>query len=538
MALLDVLTYIIESETSGFNKGIQQAEGKTKELNDSLRGTEQQVDKLVSKFKKWAIDGAKYFGAYLSVKKALSAANDRMNFVGGLNDVAAAANIAVDDVDAFGKAMESIGGNSESANAALTNVALSIGRALNEVDGRQAKVFSSLGVNLKNAAGQARGTMDVFLDLSNALAGMDRGQATARLAQLGITDVKSIELILKGRKEIEAMIRSQKAQGVVTKESVQAAAKYEEALIKLRSGYQRSRDALADLLIPALTWLVDKFGSVVNWANKHKTVVVTFFSAIATVLTAMYLPAMAAATKSTWLLISPFLKIAAPIAAVAALIALLVEDVMAYMDGNDSLIGQILGEFPIIGDVVDAVINGVIAAFNAASAILGLFWTGAKMMVAGVVSAFKSLGSAVSIVFGFISNTVGAAFDFIGKVWQKIAGVFTKVAQFLGFGGGADVNIDVDKKVEAAIPKLADMDAQLVQAEKQMQQVSANPMNAVAPGTISNTQTLNKEQKISIGAITIQTQATDAASIAQDINSQLLDQLKSLQTESASGVAG
>lgn len=538
MALLDALTYIIEADASQLDRQIKESDGKVMSLQKNLKNVEDQAQKSRMTFNTLAKAAFGYFGAFLSVTKAVSLANDRMSFVGGLNDVAAAANIAIDDVDAFGKSLESIGGTAEQANATLTNVALNIGRALNEVDGRQAKVFSALGINLKDTTGQARATMDIFLDLSDALAGMDRGQATARLAQLGITDVKSIELILKGRKEIEAMIRSQKAQGVVTKESAQAAAKYEEALIKLRAGYQRSKDAIADMLIPAVTWLVEKFGSVVNWANKHKTVLVTFFSTIATVLTVMYLPAMVKAAAATWALISPFLAIATPIAAVAALIALLVDDVMAYMDGNNSLIGQILGEFPIIGDVVDTVINSVIAAFHAASAILSLFWNGAQMMVNGVVKAFKSLGNSVSIVFRFISDTVGAAFDFIGKVWQKISGVFTKVAQFLGFGGGEDVNIDVDKKVEAAIPKLADMDAQLAEAEKQMQQVNTNPMNSVAPGTISKTQNITKEQKISIGAITIQTQATDAASIVQDINSQLLEQLKSLQAESASGVAG
>lgn len=554
MALLEALTLVIQVDASQLDRKIDDSEQRADNLKDALAGVENQSRKSSLTLGTFAKEAFEYFGAFLSVTKAFSLAGDRVMFVGALNDVSATTKIAIEDVDAFGKSLESIGGKAEQANATLTNVALNINRALNEADGRQAKIFASLGVSLKDASGKARSTMDIILELSEALAGMDRAQATARLAQLGITDVKSIELILKGRKELEALMRTQRQNGVVTKDSADAAARYEQALNKLQSGYQRAKDALADLLIPALGWLIDKFGKVVDWANEHSVVVVTFFTAIATALTVAYLPAMAKAAAATWALVAPYLAIAAPIAAVAALIALLTEDVLAYMDGNDSLIGQILDKFPVIRDVAYAVFDGIRDVINflievfqeavdgirdfinflievfqgavdgisdAINFVIEVFHgavDAGKAMVDGLVGGFQFLSNVVDTVFNGIANVVKSALGFITKTWEKISGIVDKVADFLGFGG--------PKEVEFATVQAAQI---------QLRAASANPMNSVTPAAISNS-SARSEQNISIGEVTVQTQATDAQGISRDIGSELGGQLQSLQTESATGV--
>lgn len=518
MALLDALTYVIQADASQLDRKIDDSERRADNLKHALAGVENQARKSSLSLGTFAKAAIGYFGAFLSVTKALSVAGDRVMFVGALNDVSAATKIAIEDVDAFGKSLESIGGTAEQANATLTNVALNIGRALNEADGRQAKIFASLGVNLKDASGKARSTMDIILELSDALAGMDRAQATARLAQLGITDVKSIELILKGRKELEALMRTQRQNGVVTKDSADAAAKYEQALNKLQSGYQRTKNAIADLLIPALGWLIDKFGKVVDWANEHSVVVVTFFTAIATALTVAYLPAMVKAAAATWALVAPYLAIAAPIAAVAALIALLTEDVLAYMDGNESLIGQILDKFPVISDVAYAVFDAIGDAINFVIEVFHGAVDAGKAMVDGLVGGFQFLSNVVDTVFNGIANVVKSALGFITKAWEKISGIVDKVADFLGFGG--------PKEVEFATVQAAQI---------QLRAASANPMNSVTPAAISNS-SARSEQNISIGEVTVQTQATDAQGISRDIGSELEGQLQSLQTESATGV--
>ncbi|KOQ17589.1 tail protein, partial [Achromobacter xylosoxidans] len=250
------------------------------------------------------------------------------------------------------------------ARDSLTDMAESIGEALQDMDSGRAKAFKALKISLKDTEGNAKNAVQGMLELAGAVEGMGREQAVFKIKELGITDNRTVELLLKGRQEVERMLRVQKEQGVVTKEAAERVRVYSETLAKLRQSIGVATSGIVDWILPAITWFIDKLDSVVKWMNRHDTFVKGFFIGLTTILTAMFLPAVVSATAAVWALIAPFLAVAAPIAAVVALFALLYDDVMNFLDGNDSLIGQISEKYPIVGETVKAMAQAVKDAFQ------------------------------------------------------------------------------------------------------------------------------------------------------------------------------
>ncbi len=167
---------------------------------------------------------------------------------------------------------------------------------------------------------------------------------------------------------------------------------------------------------------------IVDWAGEHKDFVVGFFGAIAAVVAAIYLPAMIAAAAATLAATWPILAIGVAIVAAAAAFALIYDDIMNFIAGNDSMIGQIFEKYPMI-----------------------------KEIVFGLIDAFKQMGSAVGAVFEFIGEMWKLQFDFIMQGVEMIKSGLSSVGSFFGIGGDVDVS----------------------GANAQIAAASANPMNAV-----------------------------------------------------------
>ncbi|MBO6276892.1 MAG: hypothetical protein J6N20_05590, partial [Pseudomonas sp.] len=64
---------------------------------------------------------------------------------------------------------------------------------------------------------------------------------------------------------------------------------------------------------------------------------------------------------------------------------------------------------------------------------------------------------------------------------------------------------------------------------------SGTPMNAVTSSAISNTTNKSSETNVQTGDIIVQTQATDAQGISQDIGGSLKGELKGMTAEFATG---
>lgn len=536
MALLDALTYVIDADNSKLNKEIDKSEQKTDEFGKSMLTAEGRAGMMEEKIKGAFTRIGAAILATVAASKALETFNNHVQTVEQIRNTSDALGVAIEDVDAFGKAIERMGGDAQGARDSLTDMAESIGEALQDVDSGRAKTFKALGISLKYVNGNAKNAVQGMVELAGAVEGMGREQAVFRIKELGITDNRSVELLLKGRQEVERMLRVQKEQGVVTKESAERVRVYSESLAKLKQSAGVATSGIVDWILPAITWFIEKLDSVVSWMNRHDTFVKGFFIGLATILTAMFLPAVISATTAVWALIAPFLAVAAPIAAVITLFALLYDDVMNFLDGNDSLIGQISEKYPIVGETVKAMAEAVSAAFEWIKAALAGAYDSVKAFASGAVDAFATMGKSIGAIFEGVVGVVKSAWAYISGVFDSVSSVISKIGKWLGFGGGDDIEVTastVSKGVSDAETKAAE---NMKAAQAQLDQAATNPMNSVTSNAISNASNTHTETNVQVGQVTVQTQATDAQGISQSIGGGLKDELKNLQADSASGV--
>jgi hypothetical protein len=512
MSLLDTFTVLFEGDTRSVEQGAARSENAADKLLNKLKETDKVAEGAGQSFVGFASKALGALTAALGVGQVISSTIGRASDIHLMNQTSESIGVAVEEMDAFRRSVEDTGGTSQGAQDTVAKMAKAMGAALDDVNSSQAQAFAGLGISLQGVDGQSKDAMQGILEVAGAIEGMDKNQARFTIQSLGIRDSKTIELILKGRKEIENMTKAHKEQGVVSKEVAIQAGRLDDAMNKLRGGLDRAGLGLTDALLPAIIKGIEWLGKIVSWANEHQNLIVGFFGAIAVAVTAFYLPAMISAAAATLAATWPIIAAGAAIAAVAALFALAYDDVMNFIDGNDSLIGQVFEKYPMVKEVVFTIID-----------------------------AFKMLGTAVTGIWDMIILGFQQVIDFIGKGVRQIANGISSVASFFGIGGAAsDIPESNAMLPDDGQPASGATTIPALQGVSQGQQAvaaaNASPFNSTTSHAISNAVSASKETNVQVGEVVVNTQATDAKGIAGDINGELGAQLKQLDAEYSSGV--
>jgi hypothetical protein len=476
MALLDTFRILFEADTSKMDHGLNKAEQSTDDLVESMKEADAQADKTTDSFRSMTAKLVGWLAGAVAASKAVTGAIGRAEQIMAISRTADALGMATEEVDAFGRAAEMMGGDAQGARDSLTDMAESMGEAMADVESGRAKTFAALGVSLLDVNGKSKTAMQGMLDLASAVESLPRGQAIFRIKELGITDNRTVEMILKGRRALEDMLRTQKDQSTVTVESVQRAKEFQEAMGKTRVAVGSLTDGFYQAILPALRVFVEWVGKAASWARENQDAIVGFFGAIAAVVAVAYLPGMIAAAAATIAATWPLIAMGAAVAALAALFALAYDDVMTFIEGGDSLTGRVIPE---------------------------------------AMAAFKALGDMVMGIWRGITDAWDA---FIAKVTSgvdKVRGVAQSVGGLFGFGEAGQGVAAGRAAVSAA---------------------AGAPTNGMSSAAISNSYGGKRETNVSIGEVKVQTQATDASGISRSIGGSLNDQLKRLQTSAATGM--
>lgn len=541
MSLLDTFVMVFQADTRQAQQNIAQTDRSVEDLDKAVKEVGGSAGDTGAALKSMAAGALGALAASLSLGSILSSAFARADNIRAIEQTSSALGIAIEDVDAFGRAAEVMGGDAQGARDSLTDMAEAMGEALADKESGRAKSFQALGIAIADANGKAKDGLTGILDLAGAVEGLSQSEAIFKIKELGITDNRTVEMVLKGRKELERLLGVQREQGTVTKESAENARRLTEAFGGLKNGLASAGNGFIDAIIPALTKVIEWLSKGVDWINDHKDFVVGFFGAIAAVVAAVYLPAMLSAAAATIAATWPLIAIGAAIGAAAAAFAIIYDDIMNFVEGNDSFIGQISEQYPIVGQTVlwlldlfksfyDTLITGaqqigqfvaagfmqVVDGIKYAIDFLAEAYAAFQAFTSSVVGVFAAMGEAIAAIFSGIVDSVRGAIDFASSALDKVKGGVGGVASFFGIGD------DPASGVESANQQLA--------------MASSAPTNNITSNAISNSASKAVETNVQTGDIIVQTQATDAQGISQDIGSSLNDQLKGLEMESATGV--
>lgn len=482
--LLQSLIYSFQADTRDIDKGIKKTEKSSDDLTDALKRSEDQSKKTSHTLGMFAKAAIGWLGAAASAGKLMSMAVQRAGEIDALDTLSLQLGASITKTDALARSIVGLGGSTAQAQSDL---------------GRLSDALKERGQK----------PLEGMLQLSDRLAGMSYDRATRELKEYGITEKSTIEMMRKGSGEIQRMIKHQEKNGAITQEAADKAKQFNQSLTRLKLMSSDAANKFAQMLIPALTVVVDFLAKAGKWASENKPFVVGFFAAVAGIIATLFLPAMLSAAAATLAATWPFIAIGAAIGAAAAMFAIIYDDIMTFIDGGDSMIGMVLERFPIVGEVITFVADIVKTAF-------AMWLQAGKALWAG----FTSMADGIIGVFQWLWEGIKKYIDLIGNAVEKVKGAVSWVKGKLGFGDDSDVTVSTMEQAQHEIIAMAD-----------------NPSASMTSGAIRNAATGNQiEQNLAIGEITIETQATDAQGMASSTRSELQDQLQKMQANNATAI--
>ncbi len=311
------------------------AAGKNK-VDKGLKDTGNEAEKAGAKLKKTGKDGAEGFnevaksatkflaiiGGTVAIKRFVS---DMIESNAALDRFSQNLNRSVSDISAWSNAAELAGGSAEGLQGTMDM--LSKSQTELQLTGQSSLIpyFSALGVSLADAQGKARPVNDLLLELADRFSRMDRTTANNMGRMMGI-DQGTMNLLLKGRGEVELLIKRQKEYGAVSKQQAEEASRLQRAMVESRQSFQAFGRELLSAATPALEKLFAILSDVGAWMRDNKEFVQTFLTIVA-----VGLGAVAAATI-------PINLTVAAVLALAAAIAALYQDYQTWKRGGESLI--------------------------------------------------------------------------------------------------------------------------------------------------------------------------------------------------------
>lgn len=604
MSILETFYILFKTDADDAAKDINEVDKASDKAAAGLNKVDAAAGGVGASFKRMAAAIAGPLLTLATAGAALNIAIERAAAVRELDSFSTKLNSSIEDVDAFQRAVKGLGGETAGAVDSLVKLGEKVNEAFSDAESGARKDFKEWGLAFKDSKGQALGASDAMLELARNLEGVSNAEALARIKKLGIEDATTIEALMLGRRTLEDHIRAQKEMGVVTEENAFAVREYYSALGDAQNALTSIGNKILSALIPAMTKAVEVFADLAGWVSRNGTLVTGFFIGVAGVITAMYLPAITAAAAATIAATWPFLAIAAAIAAVGTVVALVYEDIMAFLNGQPSLIGALAERYQIVADVIGFIGDqfnnlkiGAVQAFellkqgwaafvdaaNSASEGMAAFWASVKPIwdaLAGLVGSvvdlidragaalgeklapgFKRMGESFEAVKKFAVDMFEAIFGNIDDISTQAAAAadaFEKVfsAAFTGIKLAWDYTVGAIvegiknltgwlNSITFTTPSISPANDNMraggaaigaMMGQGQGLTAAASGASINSAGAVAGGAGVTNTSNVSVGNVTVNTQATDAAGVASAVKGELQKQLRGTAAQLDDGV--
>ncbi|HEI8863106.1 TPA: hypothetical protein ACWLTD_002902 [Morganella morganii] len=458
-----------------------------------------------------------FAGISTTITGLISDATARAAEIESIDKLGREINITTQDVDAFSGSVAALGGTRSAAQADLFAMA--------------------------KAFGFAGDSMEKVLQTADKVQGMSFSEAKKTLGGLGVEDNGTVEMLMKGREELSRMMETQKDYGGITRESIEQSISFNNAMLSLEQSAGLLKNSLMGMLIPALAQGLDWLEKIVVFAKENKNFVTGFFIAVV-----------------------------AGILLLAAVFALVYDDIMNFIDGNDSMIGRILDSYPglkaviltvweafvvlfdFIMSVIGVVADIVVAAYNTMNTALNEFIDWLTASIQGVMAwgaefeaVFDTVSDAVVGIFTWLWEQIEEILGWISKGMDLVKEGWSTVKGWVGMGDSAEIEQNVNRtvttkgKLEYSIPETPSLSEEETlklagQITGHVTTLAANPMASLTSGTISNQSAVSNENIISVGEISIVAKDGDPQTIAADIVEVLRQHIENMGHEYNSGM--
>jgi len=312
MSIIDTFYYLFKSDTTQLKKGNEEAKKSSKDLSENLKETTQSVDKLGESFVNIAKSLTGAVAGFLSFKAVLDNLKDAYEYSLSLHEASEALNVNAEALDQWGRAVQKTGGTTERFQASLKGLA------------------EHLNIRNQDALKLLPQLADLFHKVGN--------ERSIRFGQKIGLDEPTILLLMKGRKELEAILARQKELGLVTKSDTEISKKFNDAWQNMSYAFRSVWINVGSTVLPILTKLVEGFTVMAIYFTEHSDLIVGSLlgiGAAAIIFAAPFVAANAAViglTLGIGYLIGAF--------------AVAYDDFAAFEKGNNSIIGLLINKWP------------------------------------------------------------------------------------------------------------------------------------------------------------------------------------------------
>ena len=271
-------------------------------------------------------------------------------------------------------------------------------------------VNSGILPSLTTVDGKIKDTESYMLELADAFANMDKQTATLVSGKLGIKG-DFLDFLSQGSGSINQQLGHIKQLGVYTKEDVKIAKEFEKSLKDLRKAFNDIVRSLKTALMPVFRTIVPLLTQVargVEYLTKHMRIFIPAALAVAGVIAKSLIPGFLRLGKTAlgWLTSPAFLKLALIVGVLVA-IGLAIEDIMVWMEGGESVIGDYLGSWEEFGPKVQ---KGVQDALQ---------W------IADFVTAIQDF---IQPIFNFFNDFI-AQIEAVGNAFMELGDIASTAAE-------------------------------------------------------------------------------------------------------------
>lgn len=304
-----------------------------KEISAETEGTTQKADKMGNSFVSMSNKVLKALAPVAGLTALLNRSLEFASLGEEMSFLAQNTGMAVEKFQALAIAAENYGGTAEGIagsmqglNANLNNMRLGKG------GGGVEDAAITYGINLYGKNGLATAD-ELLMNVAKRFESLTQTQQIDLGQRLGL-DEGTIRLLQTGVANVQKELERGAKYSLFSAEDVENSRKFERTMRDIKLGLAQIFGVVARSLLPAFTWVGDKVSRFIDLINGNASFIKGFFLALSAILTVL-------AVKSG-LAFLPFIGAIALITAVSAAIGLLIDDIVNFWQGNESLLGTFI----------------------------------------------------------------------------------------------------------------------------------------------------------------------------------------------------